>query len=187
MSWWILRWCLRWTMSMSRRICMEDCTEIVLSGTIMYWIKILAEVQILFGSKACSMKKKLFKEKTVLDHQTTEIVTDLGDTIFHVLPKILFDSLCQKWSRARTFFDSGNPDKIAYALCLLNAASQLATIQEKNFHWFRKWQKKRALGWEIWNSSQRRKFTFLQWDDPGNCSIMWLNNILTLVTISWFK
>ena len=70
----------------------NDATNVIES-----WIKILAEYQILSGSKACFDEPfgisffefifRTFKEKFVLDHQTAEILADFADTILHVLPK----------------------------------------------------------------------------------------------------
>ena len=125
----------------------NDATNVIES-----WIKILAEYQILSGSKACFDEPfgisffefifRTFKEKFVLDHQTAEILADLADTILHVLPKNLIQlTLSKIISCARTFCDSGNPDKIAYALCLLNVGISTGNHSKENFSLIQKMAK----------------------------------------------
>ena len=118
------------------------------------WIKILAEYQIFSpsGSKSCYDEPfgisffefifRTFKEKTVLDHQTAEILADLADTILHVLPKNLIQlTLSKIISCARTLCGTGDPDKIAYALCLLNVGISSDHHSEENFSLIQKMAK----------------------------------------------
>ena len=118
------------------------------------WVKILAEYQVLspIGSKSCFDEPfgisffefifRTFKEKAIIDHQTAEILADLADSILHVLPKNLVQlTLSKIISCARTFCDSGDPDKIAYALCLLNVGISSGNHSEENFSQIQKMSK----------------------------------------------
>ena len=59
-------------------------------------------------------------------------------TKWNILGKSEFFTFCQ------TNLDLGNPDKIAYALCLSNVGISAGNHSKEIFHWFRKWQKIRC-------------------------------------------
>ena len=127
------------------------------SAEIESWIKILTEYNILspigpyideaFGISFFEFIFRTFDEKTILIHyQTAEILGNLAENILGSLPKNLIQiTLSKIISCARTFCATGNPDKIAYALCLLNVGitsdhhsnenfSQIEKMA-KDFHW----------------------------------------------------
>ena len=70
-----------------------------------------------------------------LDWDANDRMKNFGKMrILHVLPKNLIQlTLSKIVSFARTFCDRGNPDKIAYALCLLNVGISTVNHSKENF------------------------------------------------------